>query len=207
MNFRPSGGGHLLFTSISFVRRLLQRYSFLFFGGCSIRDIPIGPLLQQALLELRKDASDDVFIFASRNGTPLDSHNLLGRVLKSASTIASYVYSLDPAIHPLTVAERGGRSSGGTKRSCELFVRCSREPHATNSSLAGITGGTSASAQGCVGAVWNCPDSLGLTRGGSLHPRFLSRFFQALYSVKFNDIMMITAFAGTIESTCKYNAE
>ena len=114
MNFRPSGGGHLLFTSISFVRRLLQRYSFLFFGGCSIRDIPIGPLLQQALLELRKDASDDVFIFASRNGTPLDSHNLLGRVLKSASTIASYVYSLDPALHPLTVAERGGRSSGGT---------------------------------------------------------------------------------------------
>jgi integrase len=49
-----------------------------------IRDIPIGPTLQQALLERRKSAPADAFAFASRNGTPLDSHNLLGRVLKPA---------------------------------------------------------------------------------------------------------------------------
>jgi len=46
--------------------------------------------------------------------------------------------------------------------------------------------------------------TLGLPRGVSLHSRFLSRFFQALYNVKFNDIM-ITALAGTIENACKYN--
>jgi integrase len=50
----------------------------------SIRDIPVGPTLQQSLLERRKDAPGDAFVFASRNGTPLDSHNLLGRVLKPA---------------------------------------------------------------------------------------------------------------------------
>ena len=48
----------------------------------SIRDIPIGPSLQQSLMECRKGAPADAFVFASRNGTPLDSHNLLGRVLK-----------------------------------------------------------------------------------------------------------------------------
>lgn len=48
----------------------------------SIRDIPMGPTLQQSLLERRKDAPGDAFVFVSRNGTPLDSHNLLGRVLK-----------------------------------------------------------------------------------------------------------------------------
>jgi integrase len=50
----------------------------------SIRDIPIGPTLQQAFLERRRGAPADAFVFASRNGTPLDSHNLLGRVLKPA---------------------------------------------------------------------------------------------------------------------------
>jgi integrase len=50
----------------------------------SVRDIPIGPTLQQALLERRKAAPADAFVFASRTGTPLDSHNLLGRVLKPA---------------------------------------------------------------------------------------------------------------------------
>jgi integrase len=50
----------------------------------SVRDIPIGPTLQQALLERRKAAPADAFVFASRHGTPLDSHNLLGRVLKPA---------------------------------------------------------------------------------------------------------------------------
>jgi integrase len=50
----------------------------------SIRDVPIGPSLQQSLLECRKNAAADAFVFASRNGTPLDSHNLLGRVLKPA---------------------------------------------------------------------------------------------------------------------------
>jgi integrase len=50
----------------------------------SVRDIPIGPSLQQSLLECWKGAPADAFVFASRNGTPLDSHNLLGRVLKPA---------------------------------------------------------------------------------------------------------------------------
>jgi integrase len=50
----------------------------------SVRDVPIGPTLQQALLERRKAAPADAFVFASRHGTPLDSHNLLGRVLKPA---------------------------------------------------------------------------------------------------------------------------
>jgi integrase len=50
----------------------------------SIRDIPIGPTLQRALLERRNGAPADIFVFASRNGTPLDSHNLLGRVLEPA---------------------------------------------------------------------------------------------------------------------------
>jgi len=50
----------------------------------SIRDIPIGPSLKQSLLERRTTAPAEAFVFASRNGTPLDSHNLLGRVLKPA---------------------------------------------------------------------------------------------------------------------------
>jgi len=50
----------------------------------SIRDIPMGPSLQRLLSECRKAAPADAFVFASRNGTPLDSHNLLGRVLKPA---------------------------------------------------------------------------------------------------------------------------
>jgi integrase len=50
----------------------------------SIRDIPIGPTLKRALLERRNGAPADIFVFASRNGTPLDSHNLLGRVLEPA---------------------------------------------------------------------------------------------------------------------------
>jgi len=50
----------------------------------SIRDIPMGPSLQQSLSEFRKEAPADSFVFASKNGTPLDSHNLLGRVLKPA---------------------------------------------------------------------------------------------------------------------------
>lgn len=47
-------------------------------------DIPIGPSLKLSLLDLRKTAPAEAFVFASRNGTPLDSHNLLGRVLKPA---------------------------------------------------------------------------------------------------------------------------
>jgi len=50
----------------------------------SIRDIPMGPSLHQSLAEYRKEAPADAFVFASKNGTPLDSHNLLGRVLKPA---------------------------------------------------------------------------------------------------------------------------
>jgi integrase len=50
----------------------------------SIRDIPIGPSLKQSLLERRTTAPAEAFVFASRHGTPLDSHNLLGRVLKPA---------------------------------------------------------------------------------------------------------------------------
>jgi integrase len=50
----------------------------------SIRDIPMGPLLHQCLSERRNAAAADAFVFASRNGTPLDSHNLLSRVLKPA---------------------------------------------------------------------------------------------------------------------------
>ncbi len=50
----------------------------------SIRDIPMGPSMQQLLSDCRKAAPADAFVFASRNGTPLDSHNLLGRVLKPA---------------------------------------------------------------------------------------------------------------------------
>ena len=46
----------------------------------SIRDIPIGP----SLPECRKGAPADAFVFASGNGTPLDSHSLLGHVLKPA---------------------------------------------------------------------------------------------------------------------------
>jgi len=47
-----------------------------------IRDVPMGPWLQRLLSERRRSAPDDAFVFASRNGTPLDAHNLLGRVLK-----------------------------------------------------------------------------------------------------------------------------
>src|SRR6266513_882309 len=50
----------------------------------SIRDIPIGPSLKQSLSERRTTAAAEAFVFASRNGTPMDSHNLLGRVLKPA---------------------------------------------------------------------------------------------------------------------------
>ena len=50
----------------------------------SVRDIPMGPSLRRLLSEYRKAASVEAFVFASRNGTPLDSHNLLGRVLKPA---------------------------------------------------------------------------------------------------------------------------
>ncbi|MGB2634190.1 MAG: site-specific integrase [Candidatus Acidiferrum sp.] len=50
----------------------------------SIRDIPMGPWLQRLLREHRKASTAEAFVFASRNGTPLDSHNLLGRVLKPA---------------------------------------------------------------------------------------------------------------------------
>jgi integrase len=50
----------------------------------SIRDIPIGPGLKKSLLERRMTAPAEAFVFASRNGTPMDSHNLLGRVLKPA---------------------------------------------------------------------------------------------------------------------------
>ncbi len=35
-------------------------------------------------MEHRRAATAEAFVFASRNGTPLDSHNLLGRVLKPA---------------------------------------------------------------------------------------------------------------------------
>ena len=48
----------------------------------SIRDVPIGPSLKQSLLERRKTATAEAFVFASRNGTPLDAHNLLARILK-----------------------------------------------------------------------------------------------------------------------------
>ncbi len=50
----------------------------------SVRDIPMEPSLRRLLSEYRKAASVEAFVFASRNGTPLDSHNLLGRVLKPA---------------------------------------------------------------------------------------------------------------------------
>jgi integrase len=50
----------------------------------SIRDIPIGPSLHELLSDYRKASPADAFVFSSRNGTPLDSHNLLGRVLKPA---------------------------------------------------------------------------------------------------------------------------
>src|SRR5271169_6732711 len=44
----------------------------------------MGPSLQRLLSQYRKAAPTDSFVFANRNGTPLDSHNLLGRVLKPA---------------------------------------------------------------------------------------------------------------------------
>jgi len=50
----------------------------------SIRDIPMGPSLRQRLSERRNAQTADAFVFASRNGTPLDSHNLLSRFLKPA---------------------------------------------------------------------------------------------------------------------------
>jgi len=50
----------------------------------SIRDIPMGPSLQQILAKYRNAAPGEAFVFASRNGTPLNSHNLLSRVLKPA---------------------------------------------------------------------------------------------------------------------------
>jgi integrase len=50
----------------------------------SIRDIPIGPALQKLFSQRKTESSDEAFVFASRKGTPLDSHNLLARVLKPA---------------------------------------------------------------------------------------------------------------------------
>ena len=45
------------------------------------RRFPIGPSRQQSLVECRKGALADAFVFASRNGTLLDSHSLLERLL------------------------------------------------------------------------------------------------------------------------------
>lgn len=50
----------------------------------SIRDIPMGPSPQRLVSEIRKAAPADASVFVSGNSTPLDSHNLLGRVLKPA---------------------------------------------------------------------------------------------------------------------------
>lgn len=50
----------------------------------SVSDIPMGPALRQTLLGQRHADSPDGFVFASSSGTPLDSHNLLARVLKPA---------------------------------------------------------------------------------------------------------------------------
>jgi len=50
----------------------------------NIRDIPMGPSPQRLLSESRKAVPADAFVFASRSGTPLDSHNLLARVLTPA---------------------------------------------------------------------------------------------------------------------------
>jgi integrase len=81
----------LRWRNVDFERSLIHVREAVYEGNLSspksrssIRDIPIGPTLQQSLLECRKDALADAFVFASRNGTPLDSHNLLGRVLKPA---------------------------------------------------------------------------------------------------------------------------
>jgi len=64
-------------------RRFTHRFDSLH-PTSSIRYIPIGPSLKQSLLERRKTAAAEAFVFASRNSTPLDAHNLLARILKPA---------------------------------------------------------------------------------------------------------------------------
>ena len=48
----------------------------------SIRDVPLGPALRQALIDARKGAPDDALVFATRNGTTLDAKNILRRCIK-----------------------------------------------------------------------------------------------------------------------------
>jgi integrase len=81
----------LRWGNVDFKRSLLHVREAVYRGNLSspkskssIRDIPIGPSLKQSLLERRTTAPAEAFVFASKNGTPLDSHNLLGRVLKPA---------------------------------------------------------------------------------------------------------------------------
>jgi len=81
----------LRWKNVDFERNIIQVREAVYEGNLSspkskssIRDIPMGPSVQRLLSECRKAAPADAFVFASRNGTPLDSHNLLGRVLKPA---------------------------------------------------------------------------------------------------------------------------
>jgi integrase len=81
----------LRWKNVNFEKNLIHVREAVYAGNLSspkskssIRDIPMGPLLRQCLSERRNAATADAFVFASRNGTPLDSHNLLGRALKPA---------------------------------------------------------------------------------------------------------------------------
>ena len=81
----------LRWRSLDFEKGLIQVREAVYEGHLSspkskssIRDIPMGPSLQHLLSDSRKAAPADAFVFASRSGTPLDSHNLLARVLKPA---------------------------------------------------------------------------------------------------------------------------
>ncbi|HKV28933.1 MAG TPA: site-specific integrase [Candidatus Acidoferrales bacterium] len=48
----------------------------------SIRDVPLGPALRQALVDARKSAPDEALVFGTRNGTPLDAKNILRRCIR-----------------------------------------------------------------------------------------------------------------------------
>lgn len=81
----------LRWKNLDFEKSLIQVREAVYEGNLSspkskssIRDIPMGPFLRKCLMEYRKGAPAVAFLFASRNGTPLDAHNLLGRVLKPA---------------------------------------------------------------------------------------------------------------------------
>jgi integrase len=81
----------LSWKNVNFEKNLIHVREAVYAGNLSfpkskstIRDIPMGPLLRRCLSERRNAAAAHEFVFASRNGTPLDSHNLLSRVLKPA---------------------------------------------------------------------------------------------------------------------------